>query len=78
MPKKKVIVPLGVGEDEWRRMSTAGEGSIVGGIGVDFDIAPPNTVRVGQGPREDLAGMSNELYRKLRELQRSNWGRSQN
>ena len=59
-------------------MSTAGEGSIVAGIGVDVDIAPPNTVGVGKAQKEELAGMSNELKRKLRELQRSNWGRSQN
>ena len=59
-------------------MSTAGEGSIVAGIGVDVDIFPPNTVRVDKAQKEELAGMSNELKRKLRELQRSNWGRSQN
>ncbi len=59
-------------------MSTAGEGSIVAGIGVDVDIAPPNTVRVGKEQKEELAGMNYELNRKLRELQRSNWSRSQN
>jgi hypothetical protein len=63
----------------WEEMSggdtsMAGEGSIVAGIGVDVDIAPPNTVRVGKAQKEELAGMSNELKRKLRELQR----RSQN
>jgi hypothetical protein len=67
----------GVGEDEWRRHEY-GEGSIVAGIGVDVDISPPNTVRVDKAQKEELAGMSNELKRKLRELQRSNWGRSQN
>jgi hypothetical protein len=56
----------------------AGEGSIVAGTGVDVDITPPNTVRVGKTQAEELAGMNNELKRKLRELQRSNWGRSQN
>jgi hypothetical protein len=59
-------------------MSAAGEGSIVAGIGVDVYVAPPNTVRFGKAQAEELAGMSNELKRKLRELQRSNWGRSQN
>ena len=44
-------------------MSTAGEGSIVAGIGVDVDIAPPITVRVGKSQKEELAGMSNELKR---------------
>jgi hypothetical protein len=59
-------------------MSTAGEGSIVAGIGVDVDIAPPNTVRVGKAQKEELAGMSNELKRKLREQHRINWGRRHN
>ncbi len=48
-------------------MSTTGEGIIVAGIGVDVDITPPNTVRVGKTQKEELAGMSNELKRKLRE-----------
>jgi hypothetical protein len=59
-------------------MSTAGETSIVSVIGVDVDIAPPNTVRVGKAQKEELTGMSNDLKRKLRELQRRNWSRSQN
>jgi hypothetical protein len=46
-------------------MSTAGEGSIVAGIGVEVDIVPPNTVRVGKAQKEELAGMSNELKRGM-------------
>jgi hypothetical protein len=39
------------GETVWEEMSggdmnTAGEGSIVAGIGVDVDVTPPNTVRL--------------------------------
>ena len=35
--------------------------SIVAGTGVDVDIAPPNTVRVGKTQAEELPGMNNEL-----------------
>ena len=47
--------------------SMAGEGSIVAGTGVDVDIVPPSTVKVGKAQAEELAGMTNELKRKLRE-----------
>ena len=53
------------------------EGNIVSGIGVDVDIAPPNTVRVGKAQKEELAGMSNELKRMLREIQRRNWAKTE-
>ena len=49
-------------------MSTAGEGRSVAGIGVDVDIAPPNTVKVGKACPTDLTGMPNELKRKLRDI----------
>ncbi len=49
-------------------MSTAGEASIVAGIGVDVDITPPtNTVRIGKVQKEELVGMRNELKRKFHE-----------
>ncbi len=32
----------------------AGEGSIVAGIGVDVDIVPPSTVKVGKAQAESL------------------------
>ena len=32
----------------------AGEGSIVAGIGVDADIVPPSTVKVGKAQAESL------------------------
>ena len=58
--------------------SMAGEGSIVAGTGVDVDIVPPSTVKVGKAQAEELAGMTNELKRKLRELTAEQLGRSQN
>ena len=57
---------------------TAGDGSIVAGTGVDVDIVPPSTVKVGKAQAEELAGMTNELKRKLRELTAEQLGRSQN
>ena len=48
--------------------SMAGVGSIVAGTGVDFDIVPPSTVKVGKAQAEELAGMTNELKRQLRDL----------
>ena len=45
-----------------------GEGSIVSGDGVDVDIVPPSTVKVGKAQTEELAGMTNELKRKIRDL----------
>jgi len=67
----------------WEEMSgddtnMTGEGSIVAGTGVDVDIVPPSTVKVGKAQAEELAGMTNELKRKLRELTAEQLGRSQN
>jgi hypothetical protein len=58
--------------------SMTGEGSIVPDTGVDVDIVPPSTVKVGKAQAEELAGMTNELKRKLRELTAEQLGRSQN
>jgi hypothetical protein len=49
-------------------MIMAGDGSIGAGTGVDVDIAPPSTVKVGKPQAAELAGMSNELKRKLRDI----------
>ena len=43
-------------------------GSIVAGTGVDVDIVPPSTVKVGKAQSEELAGMTNELKRKILEI----------
>jgi len=70
--------PGGVEEMSGGDTSMAGEGSIVAGTGVDVDIVPPSTVKVGKAQAEELAGMTNELKRKLRELTAEQLGRSQN
>ena len=49
-------------------MSMAGDGSIGAGAGVDVDIAPPSTVKVGKPQASELDGMSNELKRKLHDI----------
>ena len=48
--------------------SMAGEGNIVPGTGVDVDIVPPSSVKVGNAWAAELAGMTNELKRKLRDI----------
>ncbi len=60
--------PGGVEEMSGGDTSMAGEGSIVAGTGVDVDIVPPSTVKVGKAQAEELAGMTNELKRKLRDI----------
>ena len=60
--------PGGVEEMSGGDTSMAGEGSIVAGTGVDVDIVPPSTVKVGNAWAAELAGMSNELKRKLRDI----------
>jgi hypothetical protein len=55
-----------------------GEGIIVAGTGVDVDIVPPSSVKVGNAWAAELAGMTNELKCKLAISQRSNWGSNQN
>ena len=57
----------------WEEMSggdtsMAGEGSIVAGTGVDVDIVPPSSVKVADAWAAELAGMTNELKRKLRDI----------
>ena len=64
-----------MGGDEWWGHEY---GRIVAGTGVDVDIVPPSTVKVGKAQAEELAGMTNELKRKLRELTAEQLGRSQN
>ena len=48
--------------------SMAGDGRIVAGTGVDVEIVPPSTVKVGKAWATELAGMPNELKRKLRDI----------